>query len=293
MLKLSINSPGTTSLRYLAKQQAIIDGLTVGQRVSRAQTLWDSKSSSKGGRAAFDEVKQTLIDMCVSTELCNYCEQNEATDIEHICPKSFFPETTFQWPNYLLACKTCNTHYKLDQFAVFMPTRSATAVALQRKQLPPSNDMAFIDPRVEDPMHYLFLDIKGQTFQLIPHPALTDPRAIAKAKCTLDVLQIGERAALARARRDAFQFYQCQLETYQKVRDATTLEDLEQLAQDPHLVNRSNTFEVERQIMMTGLKQSILGHLHPTVWREMQRQYQTLNKTKRLFEAVSDALHWL
>jgi uncharacterized protein (TIGR02646 family) len=299
MLKLNTSSPGAITLQHLLGQQAIIDVLLPDQRAKRAQALWDSKSSAKSGEAAFTEVKETLIGMCVSTELCNYCEQSEATDIEHIHPKSFFPERTFQWPNYLLACKTCNTHYKLDQFAVFTPAQSATAVPLQRGQPSPSLDAAFIDPRVEDPMQYLFLDIRGKSFQLILHPSLqvsppslTNLRAIAKAEATLEVLQIGKRAALARARKNAFLFYQDQLERYQKVRDATTWSDLEQLAQDPCLVDRTNTFEAEQQEMMAGLKQNITEHSHPTVWREMQRQHQHLLKTKQLFEDVPDALNW-
>jgi uncharacterized protein (TIGR02646 family) len=292
MLKLNTSSPSAITLQHLVRQQAIIDVLLPGQRAKRAQTLWDSKSSAKSGETAFDEVKETLVSMCVSTELCNYCEQSEATDIEHIHPKSFFPERTFQWPNYLLACKTCNTHYKLDQFAVFAPAQSAAAVPLQRGQPAPSTDVAFIDPRTEDPMQYLFLDIKGQTFQFVTHPTLTDLRAIAKAESTLKVLQIGKRAALALARKHAFLFYQDQLERYQKVRDAITWDDLEQLVQDPNIIDKTNTFEAEQQQMMAGLKRSILEHLHPTVWREMQRQHQHLLKTKKLFEDVPDALTW-
>ncbi|MCB2408615.1 hypothetical protein [Hymenobacter lucidus] len=293
MLKLKSSSPGTTTLQHLASQQAVIDGLKIEEQVTRAQELWKTKSSVKGGKPAFDEVKQALIDLCVSTELCNYCEHNEATDIEHVYPKSFFPERTFQWPNYLLACKTCNTHYKLDKFAVFAPAKSATAVILQRKKLPPSTDAAFIDPRVDDPLYYLLLDITGKTFHLVPHPTLTNPREIAKAQHTLNVLEIGERPALVKARTDAFNFYQGQLEQYKNVMNAATLTDLEDLAQDPHLVDKNNTFAAEQQVMLNGLKQSILSYLHPTVWREMQRQHQSLNKTKRLFAAVPAALTWV
>jgi len=292
MLKLKSSLLEKDTLTHLADKQAVINALAVSLRVARAQTLWDSKSSAARGKIAFDRIKQTLIKLCVSIELCNYCEHNEATDIEHIYPKSFFPERTFLWSNYLLACKTCNTHYKLDQFAVFIPAQSATASMLQRKQIPASNDAAFIDPRIEDPMHYLFLDITGKSFYFTPHPSLTDPRDIAKADRTLAVLQIGQRAGLARARKDAFEFYQSKLERYRDVQSVTTWEELEHLVQDPHLVDRVNNFESEKQLMLAGLKRSILEHLHPTVWYEMQRQHQLLNKTKRLFEDVPDALTW-
>jgi uncharacterized protein (TIGR02646 family) len=292
MLKLNSDSPGTTTLQHLATQQATIDALAIGLRPATAQTLWDAKGGTKAGKAAFAEIKQTLAGMCVGTTLCNYCENNEATDVEHVYPKSFFPERAFRWLNYLLACKTCNTHFKLDQFAVFSPALSANATTMQRKKLPTSADAAFIDPRVDDPMDFLFLDITGQSFFLLPSPTLTDPRARAKAQHTLRILQIGERAALADARKAAFKFFQSRLERYQQVRDASTLDDLERLVEDPDLVNTSNTFAAEQQQMLTGLRQSILRYPHPTVWREMQRQRLSLPKTKRLFEAVPEALGW-
>ena len=293
MLKLKSSSPGATTLRHLAGKQADINGQPAGRQVARAQTLWNAKSNAQAGKAAFGEIRKLLLGLCVGTELCNYCEYNEASDIEHIYPKSFFPERTFQWSNYLLACKACNTQYKLDQFAVFAPAQSANAVAVQRGQPLPSLDVAFIDPRVEDPMHYLFLDITEKSFLLIPHPALTDPRAIAKARHTLAILQIGRRAALADAREKALSSYQHWLGNYRQVRDATTWDDLEYLVQDPHWLNKSNSFAAERQSMLDNLKETILTHQHRTVWREMQRQHQRLRKTKLLFEAVPEALTWI
>ena len=293
MLKLNSDSPGTTTLQHLVTQQASIDALAVGLRPAMAETLWDAKNNvGSGGKTAFAEIKQTLVGMCIGTGLCNYCENNEATDVEHIYPKSFFPERAFTWLNYLLACKTCNTHYKLDRFAVFTPALSANATTMQRKKLPTSADAAFIDPRVEDPMDFLFLDFTGKSFFLVAHPTLSEPRAKAKASHTLDILQIGERASLAATRKDAFTFFQNRLERYQKVRDASTLDDLERLVEDPDLVDTSKTFDEEQQQMLNGLRQSILRYPHPTVWREMQRQYLSLPKTRKLFEAVPEALGW-
>lgn len=295
MLKLNISGLSAQTFQHLASQQADIDLLAIDKRADKAKRLWNSKSIPNlgSGALAFNEVKQALIGMCISIELCNYCEHNEATDIEHIYPKSFFPERAFQWSNYLLACKTCNTHYKLDQFSVFVPAQSANAVVLQRKVLPPSSDAAFIDPRVEDPLSYLFLNIEDKSFFLVPHPDLTDPRDIAKAERTLAVLQIGERAALVEGRKKAFIFYQGRLERYKKVLDATTWSQLEELVEDPDLVDTLNTFENAKQIMLDSIKRNVIEYFHPTVWHEMKRQYQNLNKTKKLFEEVDDALSWI
>ena len=293
MLKLSkLGIPGAATLRYLTKRQNDIDGKPANQQVSRAQTLWDAKGGSKDGTVAFAEVKQLLADVCVGTKLCNYCEQGEATDVEHIYPKSFFPKRTFQWPNYLLACSTCNSHYKGDKFAVFPPTQPTVAVELKRGQPVPCDDAAFIDPRLENPMKYLWLDLLEGTYQLRVHHDLIDPRDIAKAEHTLRILQIGERRSLADPRGAAFQFFQAQLERYEQIGKATTWGALEKLARDPHLVDRTNPLNAERQRMMDGLKAYILGYPHPTVWHEMKRQRQWLPKTGQLFAAVPEALLW-
>jgi uncharacterized protein (TIGR02646 family) len=293
MLQLNTSTlDGTTSL-HLTNQQAIIDELVVSERAAHAQLMWDSKRSANAGKEAFSKIKEALVSMCVSTELCNYCEHNEATDVEHIYPKSFFPERTFQWSNYLLACKQCNTEYKLDKFYVFTHAQSANSIQLKRKELPLSTDAAFIDPRLEDPMRYLFLDIKERTFHFIPHPELTDPRDIAKAERTLTVLQIGKRSALTYAREAALIFYQQQLDQYRKVQAAASWEDLEELVRDPHILTLSNGFIIERQLMLDNIKRSILEHQHPTVWREMQRQHLSLNNARKLFTAVPEALGWI
>ncbi|MFO1234889.1 MAG: HNH endonuclease domain-containing protein [Rivihabitans pingtungensis] len=79
----------------------------------------------------------------VGAGLCCYCEQNEeATDIEHILPKSLFPQQTFVADNYLLACKTCNTGHKLDKMAVFVPAGSVVNECLARQEEPASQDVA-------------------------------------------------------------------------------------------------------------------------------------------------------
>lgn len=120
MIRLSSKVLSGKVETHLSKVQARVDvQADFAAKAIRAKNEWDSKTSSKTKRAAFGEIKETLLEMCVGTEICNYCENNEATDIEHIYPKSFFPERAFHWDNYLLACKTCNSTYKQDRFAIF------------------------------------------------------------------------------------------------------------------------------------------------------------------------------
>src|SRR5437867_482026 len=82
-------------------------------KVEKAKSLWKNKGGQEGENA-FLIIRKKLYKMCVYKGICNYCEQSEANDIEHIYPKTFFPESAFEWENYLLACKQCNTGFKLD-----------------------------------------------------------------------------------------------------------------------------------------------------------------------------------
>ena len=40
--------------------------------------------------------------------LCAYCEEICKGEVEHFRPKSAFPELTYEWDNWLLACTPCN-----------------------------------------------------------------------------------------------------------------------------------------------------------------------------------------
>ncbi len=105
------------SLRRLSSQQSKIDAVPDGEaRKRKAGSLWDSKTGSKVGKRTFEDVRDVLRAMCNAPERCMYCEDNEATDIEHIRPKSEYPKAAFVWENFLLACPTCNSRFKGSQY---------------------------------------------------------------------------------------------------------------------------------------------------------------------------------
>src|SRR5690606_27961160 len=69
---------------------------------------------------------------------CVYCEARMLAvsfgDIEHIRPKSLFPNQVVAWENLTLACSRCNGH-KSSKF---------------------DEDLQFINPYVDDPAEFLF-----------------------------------------------------------------------------------------------------------------------------------------
>ncbi|QKZ14267.1 HNH endonuclease [Spirosoma sp. KUDC1026] len=292
MIRLNSEELSKSAAAHLLSVQARInDGADFDQKAERAQTAWDSKSSSDVKKAAFGEIKGKLIAMCVGVEICNYCENNEATDVEHIYPKSFFPERAFRWENYLLACKTCNSGHKLDKFAVFSPAGTDTSVDLIRDTAPATDDGVMIDPRAEDPLQFFWLDIQNKTFILDPRLKL-DPRDKRRAEYTLKLLGLNDRDTLVEARKTAAKYYLDRLERYVKARDAATVDELETVVQDPDFINEAQTLEAEKQRICQQIIVDIQTYAHPTVWHELKRQRGNLPKTNSLLNRAPEALNW-
>jgi uncharacterized protein (TIGR02646 family) len=82
----------------------------------------------------YPENKMALKDS--SYGKCMYCESVishvDYGDVEHIKPKSKFPEETYNWDNLGYACTKCNREFKKDQY-----------------------DSNLINPYVDDPKDYL------------------------------------------------------------------------------------------------------------------------------------------
>jgi hypothetical protein len=55
-------------------------------------------------------------------------------------------------------------------------------------------------------------------------------------------------------------------------------------------ITRKNEGATARQLAL--IRNSILRLDHPTVWREMQRQYLRVNRIRPLFTAAPEALAW-
>lgn len=120
---------------------------TLARRQKRVDDADDPKVAAVSswrnfrGRAR-DEVVDTLQAMCSGIERCMYCEDSAGTAIEHFRPKSRFPDTCYNWKNYLWACSFCNSNLKRDEF----PTND-------------DGDPLLIDPTVDDPSAHMLLSV--------------------------------------------------------------------------------------------------------------------------------------
>jgi uncharacterized protein (TIGR02646 family) len=259
------------------------------QKVEKAQTLWKSKERNNAGEKVFSEIREKLKDMCVSIGICNYCEQSEASDIEHIAPKSFFPEHTFKWDNYLLACKQCNTGYKLDQ--CFVISNSGEAIPVPRSIEPPFKEMAFINPKTEDPNRFMIINTQTFKFSIFDDLPKKDKN---KADKTIEILKLNERDTLIAARKFSADYFYERIDRLSKILKATTIDEIECLLSpyEKYLDSNLSIDQLKVEIKK-GFKKNILEYQHPSVWHAIKKVESKMTpKWKALFDEIPEALNW-
>jgi uncharacterized protein (TIGR02646 family) len=257
------------ALDALAAYQASVDDApTYDEQVSRAKKEFASRNTKSN--IAFQEVRRVLDAMCSGARRCAYCEDSMADEVEHIRPKDLYPGLVFAWHNYLYACGPCNGP-KSNQFAIFPPgVDVATDITRRRGEpivAPPGGDEVLIDPRREDPMAFLVLDLLD-TFRFV-ELAPMGTREYQRATYTIRVLGLNARDVLPRARQQAFNDYLAHLDIYRVKRDGG--------ASAAELENRAT---------------ELIHRPHPTVWREMKRLHVKMPELAALFAAVPEALGW-
>ncbi len=208
------------------------------------------------------------------TQRCNYCEDNQGNQVEHIYPKNIYPGKCFDFDNYLIACGICNGP-KSDRFALFIDN-SKIDVSPKRRQdpvEPPYGEALLVNPRIENPFEYIELDIPG-TFYFTAVNDEKDSLEYHKAEYTIELLKLNSRDVLVEARKAAFHLFKSTLEAYIQKKNQGVSESI-----------------------LEGIKNSILKSPHPTVWLEMIRQrkykdpfYEELNS---LFNSAPETLDWM
>ena len=136
--------------------------------------------------------------MCSGARRCMYCEDGCADEVEHHHPKAFYPDLVFAWANFLFACARCNRR-KSARFPLFSPSMDIVEITRARDATPappPEGTPVLLDPRKDDPLAYLRLDLRDTfTFRPIAAKGTT---AHARAEWTLRVLGLNERDELIR-----------------------------------------------------------------------------------------------
>ncbi|RKZ79327.1 MAG: hypothetical protein DRR19_25120 [Candidatus Parabeggiatoa sp. nov. 1] len=249
-------------------QKEVEKELDYAKQVSAAKRLFTLRNTHKN--KTFQTVRATLDKMCSGARRCCYCEDSCADEVEHIRPKDIYPELVFAWQNYLYACGTCNVP-KGKKIAVIESKTGHFVNVARRKNdpiVPPLQGISvLIDPRSENPLDYMALDLLD-TFMFVP-TADNDTQAYRRANYTIKVLRLNSREVLIKARRNAFDSYKARLYEYQKKQtNGATCQALKYLTK------------------------SLQEMHHPTVWIEMKRQHRFHNELNKLFQEIPEALEW-
>lgn len=269
MIQLRRVSPSSGTLRELQDLQDKIDLLPdYAKKVATAKAHFSLKNKPKN--PTFSEVRKGLTKMCSGARRCVYCEDSCADEVEHIKPKNLYPESTFLWDNYVYACGPCNGP-KNSRFAVFSTATGlltdVTRGRLEPVEEPEPGSPVLINPRWEDPLKFMELDLLG-TFLFLP----TKPKGSrdwARAEYTIDVLKLNDRDVLLKARKEAYDSYEARLSRYITLRDR---------GESP----------AQLKIRVRALKRM----QHPTVWKEMKRQHTLIPALAQLFADAPEAMAW-
>jgi uncharacterized protein (TIGR02646 family) len=269
MIRLrNVRLPRATRSKLNKLQQQINDKITYEEQVALAKELFPQKN--RANNSIFREVRKALTRMCAGARRCCYCEDSYASDIDHIRPKDIYPEVTFVWENYIYACALCNRH-KSNRFSIFSATTGEVVNVARRanQQEPPEHgESVFINPREEDALELMWLDIQGTFHFVSVVPEST--REYERVKYTIKILDLNDREdTLPLARRVAFGNYRARLREYINQRDnGVSKRKLNTLKKDFHNVGQ------------------------PTGWVEMKRQYEAIPELKVLFDSAPEALNW-
>ncbi len=265
MLKL-VNKrlPPTAKVKLSDYQKSVDDAGGYSDQVAEAKKKFKQRNTTNN--TAFKEVKKKLTEMCNGARRCMYCEDSVADEVEHFKPKDLYPEVVFAWRNYLYACGPCNGP-KNNKFSVI---NSAILVDVTRKRRAPitppaTGKIALIDPRREDPLNFMMLDLRD-TFEFTPIKTDGSEDEL-RAVYTIDILRLNERDYLVDARRNALGGFRARLREYVDTRNAGG--------------SRSD---------LKLLREGIQRAPHPTVWAEMVRQRNYYQKIKVLFDAAPEAV---
>ena len=241
----------TTQASLDALQKRVDDCDTRFDMYEKASALFSSKTTK-----AWDEVRAKLAAVSPPGDACFYCERDRYRDIDHVRPKRHYPEASFVWGNYVYSCAICNQDAKRDTYAVF--DANGGVVVFNRSldwTVPvPVGDKVLIDPRAEDPLDFLHLDLS--TGRFVP---IGTARGKVRGEFTRELFRLND-SALARIRVHAYDSFKHYLSRYR----------ISVLHQDPAEGTR------------------ILGEIrlmsHPTVLVEMRRQKDQVQGLPELFE---------
>lgn len=229
---------------YLNKWQSAIDAETSREAKITASEKFLRKNIP--GNRTFREVRLSLGNACPGNSLCVYCESSGFERIDHVLPRSRFPEATFCFENYIPCCALCN-EIKSSRCVHLSCGLAAECGEAEVLAMGAGFRSAFPDPWLIDIYQLVGVDIVD-TFVLYPRTSLGHDDVVM-ANCFIDLLSFDKRDILARRRRASYQRYLSLVADY---------------LQSPDL-------DRKRRVVS-----AIVGSDHRLVWHEMKMRASSL-----------------
>jgi uncharacterized protein (TIGR02646 family) len=178
MRKIERVALGDRIARGLRQYQAKVDASP--KDGFNAQSFWNHRRrKSKTLLAVVAALKQ----MAGPHELCMYCVNSEAGDIEHFRPKTPYPEHMFRWENLLLCCSICGRK-KGSQFPMA------------------DGQPLLIDPTSENPWDYL--DFEPRTGNIMARIDPVSQARMPKGLTTILTFELNSRQAVSNGYKRTF-----------------------------------------------------------------------------------------
>lgn len=270
MIRLPTLALPNDTAQALGQLQIAVDGIgDYSGRVTAGKTAFGQHN--KKTNAVFKIVREKLYELAGKTRRCAYCEDSMGDEVEHVAPKDLYPEKVFTWENYVYACGPCNGSNKRSKWKIFDGNGTIVDVTRRPKApvvAPVTGNPLFINPRSEEPMDFLQLDIAGGTFAFVPKFGI-GPTERERALYTRTLVGLNTRAGIVERRRQAYVFFRSALESYDH--EKTINGSAAKLA------------EIEQTVRNTD---------HRSVWKEMQRQRAVIAELTPLFSRNPESLNW-
>jgi uncharacterized protein (TIGR02646 family) len=263
MIRLIDEPPREAVLAQLGAWQAEVDAVPdYRERVAEAKRLF--KQRNRADNPTFDLVRGALRAMCGDAEWCCYCERSQASEIDHVRPKGLYPDAVFLWSNFLWVCGRCNK-LKCDRFGI-IAGEHIRRLPRGAPAEPPEGTPALIDPRVEDPLDFFWLDL--HYFVLAPAHGLSR-LAWDRADYTIKTLRLNDDA-LAVQRHRAYYIFAHEMQAYLAA------------------CGRGDT-----PLQCDGYRARVRREPHKVVWESMKRRPSELEPhIAALFHAAPECFEW-
>lgn len=262
MLAIPNKPLNVAEVNHLSAKQAIINTLaTYPEQVSKGKELWQSKSDKH-----FMEIKKILKSMCVGIRRCSYCEDSVADEVEHIKPKDLYPDAVFVWSNYLYACGNCNGP-KNNKFAILDAQGNIVDITRAPKApvvAPAVGPDAFINPRAENPLGLIRLDLS--TMRFVPKRRISEIDR-NRVEYTIRILGLNSRDFLIESRKTAYSTYVDAVKSY--------------------YADKSQGVSAAK---LSIKKLKLKNMPHQTVWEEIKSQHNIYQPLQGLFNNVAELL---